>query len=83
MSYRHYSQIIIILSARPLSRSIPLGFCDIFNNHILYQISYLGPPPIMKFLVGAVREPPLRVDFYGNAFWDANTNHDDIFLLLP
>ena len=25
----------------------------------------LGPPPIMKFLVGAVREPPLGVDFHG------------------
>ena len=25
----------------------------------------LEPPPIMKFLVGAVREPPLRVDFHG------------------
>ena len=27
----------------------------------------LGPPPIMNFLVGAVREPPLRVDFHGKA----------------
>jgi len=26
-----------------------------------------GPPPITKFLVGAVREPPLRVDFHGKA----------------
>ena len=26
-----------------------------------------GPPLIKKFLVGAVREPPLRVDFHGKA----------------
>ena len=24
----------------------------------------LGPPPTMKFVVGAVREPPLRMDFH-------------------
>jgi hypothetical protein len=27
-----------------------------------------GPPPIMKFLAGAVRSPPLRVDFHGKIF---------------
>ena len=30
------------------------------NHHGL-----LGPSPIMKFFVGAVREPPLRMDFHG------------------
>jgi hypothetical protein len=35
----------------------------------------LGPPPIMKLLVGAVREPPLRVDFHDKAM-NVRLRHD-------
>ena len=35
--------------------------------HRLNHHGRLGPPPIKKFLVGAVREPPLRGDFHGKA----------------
>jgi hypothetical protein len=37
------------------------------NHH-----SCLGPTPTMKFLVGAVREPPPRVDFNGKATVSGN-----------
>jgi hypothetical protein len=33
----------------------------------LNQHDRLGPPPIMKFLVGAVSAPPLRCDFHGKS----------------
>jgi hypothetical protein len=54
----------------PNERSKDHGFVILKRSEESLYLNHhgcLGPHAIMKLLVGAVREPPLRVNFHGKA----------------